>query len=149
MLIFRESRIAVAKLYPIPLIWVSPTIDFLSPRISLPTILTMCLYSWLLKYSKIQRNPDKNHARRQIRWFFKCSFLMIFVSSHKNNAFFNSNYLKSSSSVQSLPWAFHRLHLQHFLTPRLASISIQKQCSPFPDGSLPHSFCMILEVSFS
>ena len=148
-LIFRVSRIAVAKLYPIPLIWVNPTIDFLSPGISLPTILTICLYSWLLKYSKIQRNPDKNHTRRQIRWFFKCSFLMIFVLIRNNNIFFISNYLKSASSVQSLPCAFHRLHLQHFLTPRWASISIQKQCIPFPVGSLLHSFCMILWVSFS
>ena len=129
---------------PISLIWVNPTSDFLSPGISLPTILTMCLYSWLLKYSKIQRNPDKNHARRQTRCFLKSSFQMIFVSSHNNNAFFNSNHLKSSSSVQSLPWTFHQLHLQHFLTPRWASISIQKQCSPFPDGSLLQSFCMIL-----
>ena len=62
VLIFNVDAIAVAKLYPIPLIWVKPNRSFLSPGISLPTILTMCLYSWLLKYSKILRNPDKNHT---------------------------------------------------------------------------------------
>jgi len=45
VLIFKVSRIAVAKLYPIPLIWVNPTMAFLAPGMSFPTILTMCLYS--------------------------------------------------------------------------------------------------------
>ena len=42
VLIFNVDAIAVAKLYPIPLIWVKPNRSFLSPGISLPTILTMC-----------------------------------------------------------------------------------------------------------
>jgi hypothetical protein len=40
------------------------------------------------------------------------------------------------------------LHLQHFLTPRWASISIQKQCSPLPVVSWLQSFCMWILTHF-
>ena len=39
---FNESKIALAKVYPMPRIWVSPTRIFFSPGMSFPTILTMC-----------------------------------------------------------------------------------------------------------
>ncbi len=119
-------------------------VSFLSPGISLPTILTICLYSWLLKYSKILRNPDKNHTGRQSFdlsnddfWEIRTIVCLFWYIS-------NWNYLKSSSFVQSLPWTFHWLHLQHFLTPLWVSISIQKQCIPLPDGSWLQSFCILL-----
>ena len=58
------------------------------------------------------------------------------------HVFLVKNHLKSSSFVQSLPWTFHWLHLQHFLIPLWGSMPMQKQCSPLPDGSWLQSFCM-------